>query len=234
MAELVVDLLEAVKIECDQTERLRVAFGTVEFLFEGCVEQAAILQARQRVRDGASLDIFEFIALDEQRKLQETRGREHVHHCCKQGDGVQRIRGESDTALKDLVPNLEGAVVGELEVSKAAKKTAKKLTARRNIKRLQGFHENIEKGSGRGRAWLDGRAGARRVRYGRSPLPVPAGVGKVDCMQLRPDLGSNRGTKVKAWPPRLTRNFRRFNGCKVLTKVPLCQEAEKRRGWEIR
>ncbi len=107
------------------------------------------------------------------------------------------MSGENSAALQDFVPNLDGAFFSNFNVRKAAEKAAEKLTACRKIERLQCFDENVEKICSSGRARLNRRAGAGRVRYGRLPLPVPAGLGKVEFDAAQTSIGSNRGTKVE-------------------------------------
>ena len=50
MAVLVVDFLEAVKIESDQAEGMSVAAGAVEFFVKSFVEKTAIVEAGQADR----------------------------------------------------------------------------------------------------------------------------------------------------------------------------------------
>jgi hypothetical protein len=129
MAELVVDFFEAMQVERNQAERLGVAFGTIEFFLEGDVEQTAIVEAGERVGDCAAFEIFQLVALDEKRELQDTGRSEYVDHRGEKRDGLRRGFGESGAALQDFVPELERAIFGEFETSVGAEETAKKLTA---------------------------------------------------------------------------------------------------------
>ena len=78
-------------------------------------------------------------------------------------------------------------------MSEAAEKTFEELSTRKDVQQLKRLGEDFEKTCSGGRARLDWRARAGRVCYGLSPLPVPAGMGKV---KLYISLGSKRGTKV--------------------------------------
>ena len=80
--------------------------------------------------------------------------------------------------LKNFIPELRRAFLGEFQMSERAKKSAKELATNRNVERLQRLDENFEKVRGNGGAQRKIRARAGRVVYVRSPLPVPAGVGE--------------------------------------------------------
>ncbi len=52
MAVLVIYFLEAVQVECDQSERLAIAPRAIEFLLERFGEEPAVVEARQGIGYG--------------------------------------------------------------------------------------------------------------------------------------------------------------------------------------
>jgi len=163
MAELIVYFLEAVQVERDKTQRLCVTLGAIEFFFESLAEQAAIVQSRKGVSNSIALQSFQIFAFDEERKLKEIGGREHVDHCGEQKDGGPGHYSERLAALKNFIPQLNRTFFGKLQVRERAKKSTEELATCRNVQRLQRLDENFEKSSSNGRARLKRRAGAGRV-----------------------------------------------------------------------
>ena len=49
---LVIDFLEAMQIENDETERLAVTAGAIQFFFEGFAKQSAVVEAGKGIGDG--------------------------------------------------------------------------------------------------------------------------------------------------------------------------------------
>ncbi len=75
MAVLIIDFLETVQVEGNQSQRLGVAAGAIEFLFESFSEEPAVVETRQRIGHGIELEPLEFVILDENRNTKQTGGR---------------------------------------------------------------------------------------------------------------------------------------------------------------
>jgi len=58
VTELIIHFLEAVEIQSDKGERLRVALGAIQFLFKSLTEQAAIVEAGERIGDRVAFERF--------------------------------------------------------------------------------------------------------------------------------------------------------------------------------
>src|SRR5882757_4326850 len=58
VTELIIHFLEAVEIQSDKGERLRVALGAIQFLFKRLAEQTAVVEAGKRIGDRVAFERF--------------------------------------------------------------------------------------------------------------------------------------------------------------------------------
>jgi hypothetical protein len=123
MAVLVVDFLEAVKIEDDQAERGTVAVGAVQFLFEGLGEETAVIEAGERIGDGVALKFFEVVVLDDDRDAEQSCGSEHVHQGGFESYGAAEEIGELALAGEHFIPELNAVALAEIEMGDGAEVT---------------------------------------------------------------------------------------------------------------
>src|SRR5882672_225603 len=58
VTELIVHFLEAVEIQSDEAQRLRVALCAIQFFFKSFTEQAAVVEAGKRIGDRVAFECF--------------------------------------------------------------------------------------------------------------------------------------------------------------------------------
>jgi len=58
VTELIVHFLEAMEIQSDEGQRVRVALRAVQFFVESFTEQAAIVEAGERIGNGVAFEYF--------------------------------------------------------------------------------------------------------------------------------------------------------------------------------
>jgi hypothetical protein len=123
VAVLVVDFLEAVKVEDDEAERGTVAVGAVQFLFEGLGEEAAVIEAGERIGDGVALKFLEVVVLDDDGNAEKSCGSEDVHQGGFESDGAAKEIGELALAGEHFVPELNAVALAQIEMGDGAEVT---------------------------------------------------------------------------------------------------------------
>ena len=130
---LVVDFLETMKIQDNETERRAIAMGAIQFFFKGLAEEAAIVKTSKGIGNSVELQLLQFVVLDDDRNAEEAGRCQNIHQGSFQSDGAAEKFGEFAAAREHFVPKLDALGLAQIEVSGRAKVTLEKLTARREV-----------------------------------------------------------------------------------------------------
>src|ERR1700686_1487694 len=108
VAVLVVDFLEAMKIEDYDAQRKAIAAGTVQFLSKRFREEPAIAQTCKGIRDRVQLNFLQFVVFKNNGHLHQASGGEYIHENGFEGDRPTKLVAEFTAAREDLIPELQG------------------------------------------------------------------------------------------------------------------------------
>jgi len=144
MSVLVVHFLEAMKIENHKGERVAVAAGTIQFLVEGFAEEATIVKAGEGIGNGAELQLFQIVVLNENGKTKNSRAGKNVHQSSLEGHGTSKVLAQLAAVGKSVVPKLRALIFREINVSDYFEVTLEKLTARRNVQAFERVGQQLE------------------------------------------------------------------------------------------
>jgi len=137
MAVLVIDFLEAVQVEGNQTQRLAIAARAIEFLVESFGEEPAIVEAGQGIGNGIEFQPLQFFILDEDGNTKKTRRGKNIGKRGLQGNGTSDEIGELAAARKHLIPDLQTLGFTQIEVSDRTEVSLEELAARRQIETFE-------------------------------------------------------------------------------------------------
>src|SRR5271157_3107843 len=200
MAVLVIDFLEAMQIENDQTEWLAVAAGAVQFFFESFTEQAAVVEAGERIGDGVQLQLLQLVVFDEDGNAKKSCGSKYVHKSRFQGDLPLHMLAEFTAQREHLIPELHALGFAKVEVGDGTEVALEELATRRYIQAFERVGKQLEirilNRQTRGRRG----AGTGHIRY-TPELAYPRGVwGKHIWLSLsiRSKPGTNRNRSEAA------------------------------------
>jgi len=136
MAMLIVNFFEAMQIENDEAELRAVSTGAVQLFLKGLAEQAAIVEASQRIGDCIELQGLQLVIFQDDRHAEEARGRKHVHERGLQRDWPPEIVAELSPARQYFVPQLNALRFLQIKMSDGADIPLKKLAACRELQTI--------------------------------------------------------------------------------------------------
>src|SRR4029077_16807696 len=94
MAVLVVDFLETMEIDNDNSQRKAIAASAVQFFFERFREEAAVIQTGERIRDRIQLNFLQLVVLENHGNANEAGRGKNIHEHGFQRDGAAESVGE--------------------------------------------------------------------------------------------------------------------------------------------
>src|SRR5713226_10701281 len=121
MAVLVIYFLEAVQVECDQSERLAIASRAIEFLLERFGEEPAVVEARQGISHGIEFQPLQVVILDEDGNTKKTEGRKDIRESGLERNLTTDEIRELAAAREHLIPNFYTLSFAQIEVSDRTK-----------------------------------------------------------------------------------------------------------------
>lgn len=137
MTVFVVDFFKPMQVEDNKAQWRAVAAAAIELLFKSLAEEAAIVEAGERIRDGVYLQSFQLVVFNDNRDTEEPRGREDIHQRGFQRDLTAEILTEFTPALKHLVPQLDALVFLQIQVGDGTNVALQELSARGYIKTFE-------------------------------------------------------------------------------------------------
>src|SRR5262249_32096878 len=100
----VVHFLELMQVDQHKCEMLRVARGAIELFFEMLLEKASVVEARERIRGRADLELLQFVVFNENGHAQIAGRRENVDHGALKRDRSIQTVGKLAAAFQNLFP----------------------------------------------------------------------------------------------------------------------------------
>ena len=184
VAVLVVNFLEAMKIEDNDAQRKTIAAGAIQFLFKRFREEPAIVQTGERIRDRVQLNFFQFVVFKNNGYADQSRGGKNIHEDGLEGDRPAERVGEFTTTREYLIPELQALTLPQIQVSCDAKVTLEKLSASGMIKALERVGQELEIGIFQGQTRGHWGTGAGHNWVYSHNLPIPAGFGASTVREL--------------------------------------------------
>src|ERR1051326_6214100 len=130
MAVLVIHFLEAMEIESDQAQRMRIAACAVEFLVKRFVKEATIIKTGERIGNGAAVEILECIVFEDNRYLKHSGGRKDVNQGRLHRDWRIGPFGELSTASQDFIPESDRSTFWNFDVRSEERRVGKECRSR--------------------------------------------------------------------------------------------------------
>jgi hypothetical protein len=180
MTVLVVDFLEAMKVESHQAQGMRVATSTVQFLVEGFIEEAAVIKAGERIGDCAAMNAFKVVVFQHDGHAKQAGCDENIDEGSLKRDGRLATFGKMSLARENVIPEREHPVLRNFDMREGQEKTLKKLCACARLKTVERVCNEFKIGVGRTHARGYRNAGAGDHRCGPN-LTCPRGeMGRCD------------------------------------------------------
>ena len=146
MSMLVVDFLEAVEVENDQSEGMPVTAGAVEFFLKSLAKEAAVVKAGEGISDGAELQLLEILVFNQNRKAKNTSAGEHVHQSSLERKGPPEMLVEVPAMRQGVIPELSALVLRKIDVGDYFEIALEELSARRKIQAFERVGQQLEIG----------------------------------------------------------------------------------------
>src|SRR5271156_5124978 len=96
----VVYLFQLMRVQNHNRQLLIVALRAIQFLLAVFIEQAAIVETRERVGGSVDLQLLEFVVLHEDWNAQKIRRCEYIDHCGFERDCSTETIAQFATPLK--------------------------------------------------------------------------------------------------------------------------------------
>src|SRR5262245_1392265 len=118
---------------------MRIATGAIEFLVEGFVKQAAVVQAGERIGDGIALQALELFIFENNGQTKSAGGGKNVDERGLKRDQRIGALGKLRAAGEHLLPHGDHLVFRKVDARKRLKETLKELRTRSRLETLERF-----------------------------------------------------------------------------------------------
>src|SRR5690349_8930215 len=126
MTVLVVHFLETVQIQNDQAELLIIAACAIKLLVDRFIEEAAILQAGERVGDRGAMEILELFVFENNREPETAAAGKNVHERGLESDGRIGALRKLRATRENLFPQGDALILWHVQMRQALEKALEK------------------------------------------------------------------------------------------------------------